>query len=72
MLMTALIQQSIYAVIAISECDECGFNDLAKLLFGGLALALIVGVAVSILHRRIKDKSSQQNEFVSITTQRKE
>ncbi len=60
----------IYAAIAVSDCDECGFNDLGKLLFGGLVLAFIVGIAVSLLHRRMRDKRSAQNEFVSIRSSR--
>jgi hypothetical protein len=62
------IQQSIYLVIAVSDCDECGFNDLGKLLFGGVILAIIVGVAVSLLHRRMKDKSAHGSGFVSINS----
>jgi len=38
-------------------------HDLGKLLFGGLLLALIVGVAVSLLHRRMKDKSAADSEL---------
>ncbi len=56
----------IYAAIAVSDCDECGFNDLGKLLFGGLALAVIVGVAASLWFRRMKDKTASDSEFVSI------
>ena len=25
----------------VSDCDECGFNDLGKLLFAGLAAAIL-------------------------------
>lgn len=56
----------IYAAIAVSDCDECGFNDLGKLLFGGLALAVIVGVVASLWFRRMKDKAAKESEFVSI------
>ena len=54
------------ALVMVSDCDECGFNDLGKLLFGGLLLALIIGVAVSLLHRRMKEKSEEAGKFVSI------
>jgi len=56
----------IYAVLVVSDCDECGFNDLGKLLFGGLALAILVGIGVSIVFRRMKDKDQDHNSFVSI------
>jgi len=61
-------QDSLYALIVLSDCDECGFNDLGKLLFGGMILAVLVGIAVSILLRRAKQKDSGSTEFVSIRT----
>ena len=53
-----------YVAMLISDCDECGFNDLGKLLFGGLNLALLVGVAGSLLWRRRKE--DRPSDFVSI------
>ena len=54
----------IFAVV--SDCDECGFNDLGKLLFGGLAVAILVGIVVSIVFRKMKDKHDDTNGFISI------
>ena len=68
----APVQLASFAAMLISDCDECGFNDLGKLLFGGLLLALIVGVAVSLLHRRMKDKRAADSEFVSIRSSSRE
>ena len=59
-------QDSLYALIVLSDCDECGFNDLAKLLFGGLILAVLVGIAVSLLLRRAKERDAGSSGFVSI------
>jgi hypothetical protein len=59
-------QDVIYAALVISDCDECGFNDLGKLLFGGLALAILVGVTVSILVWKRREKQPQRPEFFSI------
>ena len=59
-------QDSLYALVVLSDCDECGFNDLGKLLFGGLILAVLVGIAVSLLLRRAKEKDSASSGFVSI------
>lgn len=28
-----MAQEVIYAALIVSDCDECGFNDLGKLLF---------------------------------------
>lgn len=61
-----VVQDAIYAALFVADCDECGFNDLGRLLFGGVILAIIVGIAVSLLHRRMKEKSASDSEFVSI------
>jgi hypothetical protein len=61
-------QDSLYALVILSDCDECGFNDLGKLLFGGLILAVLVGIAISLLLRRAKEKESASSQFVSILT----
>ena len=50
----------------VSDCDDCGFNDLGKLLFGGLAAAILVGIAVSVIVRERKELHAQTSEFVSI------
>jgi len=50
----------------VSDCDECGFHDLGKLLFGGLAAAILVGIAVSVIVRKRKESHAQTSEFVSI------
>jgi len=61
-----MAQDVIYAALIVSDCDECGFNDLGKLLFGGIFAAIIVGVAVSILLRRAKKGRADESQFVSI------
>jgi len=62
----ASLQDVLYAVIVASDCDECGFNDLGKLLFGGVLAAILAGVVISVLARRIKEKTPPASEFVSI------
>lgn len=60
------LQNTLYALIIAADCDDCGFNDLGTLLFGGVVAAILLGVAFSILLRRMKEKSSASSEFVSI------
>ena len=61
----ARFQEALYLVIVASDCEDCGFNDLGTLLFGGVLAAILVGLGVSVLLRRHKDKSASL-EFVSI------
>ena len=60
------VQDALYAVIVLSDCDECGFNDLGKLLFGGVILAILVGVVISVLVHRMKEGAPPSSGFVSI------
>jgi len=69
--MMGAFQDSLYAVIVLSDCDECGFNDLGKLLFGGVILAVLVGIAVSLWLRRAKERNSATSGFVSIRDHQK-
>jgi len=65
-LIVSALRNTVYAAMILADCDECGFNDLGKLLFGGLVLALVVGVGGSLLWRKRQDKSSNPSGFVSI------
>jgi hypothetical protein len=61
----AALQNSLAAII-VSDCDDCGFNDLGKLLFGGLILAIAVGIASSLIWRRTRDRHPAVAKFNSI------
>jgi hypothetical protein len=61
------LQDALYAAIVVSDCDECGFNDLGKLLFGGVIAAILVGVVISVWLRRMKEKQPHSSGFVSIS-----
>ena len=60
------VQDALYALIIASDCDECGFNDLGKLLFGGVLAAILAGVVISVLIRRLKERVPASSGFVSI------
>ena len=65
-------QNAAYAALLAGDCDDCGFNDLGKLLFGGLALALLAGITVSLLYRRKREQDSAAAQFVSIRSTKRE
>ncbi|HEY8205299.1 MAG TPA: hypothetical protein VIF81_11270 [Pyrinomonadaceae bacterium] len=60
------LRDTVYAAMILADCDECGFNDLGKLLFGGLILAVLIGIGASLLWRRAKEKNAAELGFVSI------
>jgi hypothetical protein len=60
------IRDVVSAALIVSDCDECGFNDLGKLLFGGLAAAILAGIAVSVIVHRRKASHAEASDFVSI------
>ena len=60
------LQDALYAVIVISDCDDCGFNDLGRLLFGGVVLAILAGVGISVFLRRLNQKALGAVASVSI------
>ena len=64
----ARVQDALYAVIVASDWDDCGFNDLGKLLFDGLLAAIIVGVGISVLLRRMRERAPASSAIVSIRT----
>jgi hypothetical protein len=65
-LIVTVLKDTVYAAMIIADCDECGFNDLGKLLFGGLIVAIIVGIGGSLLWRRWKERHSRTSDYVSI------
>lgn len=68
-MIVAALRDTVYVAMILADCDECGFNDLGKLLFGGLLLALLVGVIASLLWRRAKEKNATRSSFVSIRSE---
>ena len=60
------LQNTLYVVILAADCDDCGFNDLGKLLLGGLMAAILAGIVISVLLRRMRERASAASGFVSI------
>jgi hypothetical protein len=60
------VENTIYAALVVADCDDCGFKDLGKLLFGGLALAVVFGITISLLYRRSREENPGAEQFVSI------
>ena len=67
-----VLRDTVYAAMILSECEECGFEDLGKLLIGGIVLAVLVGIAASLFWRRAKEKNAGTSSFVSIKASERE
>ena len=55
-----------YAAMILADSEEFGFNDLGKLLLGGVLLAVLAGVGASLFWRHRRDKDPRSSQFVSI------
>lgn len=60
------LENALGFVIVASDCDDCGFDNLGLLLFGGLVLAIGVGVVFTLIRLRLRDNKAQTPAFISI------
>ena len=58
------------ALVLISFLQETNtnFDDLGKLLFGGVAGAIVFAVGFTIVRFRLRDKKPQTSSFISISS----
>jgi hypothetical protein len=66
---TSLI--ALYFVLDLLDYQETTnstFDDLGKLLLGGVAAALIAAVGFTIIRLRIRDKRPPSTNFISISS----
>lgn len=51
----------------LQENVTSGFDDLGKLLLGGVAAAIVIAVGFTVVRFRMRDKKPQTSPFISIT-----
>jgi hypothetical protein len=51
----------------LQENVTSSFDDLGKLLLGGVAAAIVVAVGFVLVQFRMRDKKPQTSKFISIT-----
>ena len=51
----------------IQETATSSFDDLGKLLLGGMAAAIVVAVGFVLIQFRLRDKKPPTSGFISIT-----
>lgn len=64
------LESALYFAIVTSDCEDCGFDNLGLLLFGGLVLAVGVGVVFTLIRLRLRDKKLEAPAFISISSSR--
>ena len=58
----------LYSVVFLQDVGT-DFQDLGTLLLGGVALAIVVAVAFTLVRFRLRDKKPQGSSFISIGSQ---
>lgn len=69
MLTYMLIYNSVCLVALIQE-TQTDFNDLGKLLLGGVVAAIIFAVGFTFVRFRLREKSTPASDFISISSPR--
>ena len=62
----------LWLIAHVSDARTSSFDDLGRLLFGGLLSAIVVAVVVAFLKLKNQDKKSASNDFISINPGRHE
>jgi hypothetical protein len=52
--------------------DTAAFDDLGKLLLGGVAAAIVCAVAFTLVRFRLRDKKPPTSSFISISSARED
>lgn len=71
MLTLALLETSLLIFSFIEE-NQTDFNDLGKLLLGGVAAAIVFAVGFTLIRLRLREKSPKPSHFISIGSTHKE
>ena len=54
----------------LQENATSGFEDLGKLLLGGMAAAIVVAVGFVVVQFRLRDKKPPTSGFISINSEK--
>ena len=54
----------------LQENATSGFEDLGKLLLGGMAAAIVVAVGFVLIQFRLRDKKPPTSNFISINSEK--
>jgi hypothetical protein len=55
-------------LISLLQETSTNFDDLGKLLLGGVVAAIVVAVGFTLVRFRLRDKKPQTSSFISISS----
>ena len=61
-----LTLSSVLLIVLFSQEEPTNFNDLGKLLLGGVAAAIVCAVAFTFVRLKFRDKRPETSNFISI------
>ena len=67
MIVFPLLINSLFLISFLQETST-NFDDLGKLLFGGVAGAIVFAVGFTFVRFRLRDKKPQSSGFISISS----
>jgi len=68
MLLVPLCLNSLVLISLLQETTPTNFDDLGKLLLGGVAAAIVFAVGFTLVRFRLRDKKPQRSSFISISS----
>ena len=57
-------------LIELFQENSTNFDDLGKLLLGGVAAAIVLAVAFTLVRFRLRDKKPPTSNFISINSEK--
>ena len=57
-------------LIYVLQENAAQFDDLGKLLLGGVAAAIVVAVGFTLVRFRLRDKKTETSNFISISSEK--
>lgn len=66
--MQLIVWLGVLTVVGLIQETQTDFQDLGKLLLGGVIAAIVVAIAVTFVRMKLRDKKPQTSSFISIAT----
>lgn len=63
-----LYRLGLLSILILQEAEAADFNDLGKLLLGGVAVAIALAIAFTILRMKLQNKNPPPPSFISINS----